>query len=96
MPASTVFTAFAAPSHIHFPIPTLPVRLPLPALRRSASHREPRNKLAHCFACQKNLNTIDLLMTLGYDFVTAVAILDGWLDRHQSRLPKPRATPEGK
>jgi DNA primase len=28
----------------------------------------PRNNLAHCFGCQKNLNNIDLLMTLGYDF----------------------------
>jgi len=55
----------------------------------------PRNNLVHCFNCNKNLNTIDLLMTLGYDFVAAVAILEGWLDRHQSRLPKPRATPEG-
>ncbi len=28
----------------------------------------PRNNLAHCFHCQKNLNNIDLLITLGYDF----------------------------
>ena len=28
----------------------------------------PRNNLAHCFCCQKNLNNIDLLITLGYDF----------------------------
>ena len=33
----------------------------------------PRNNLAHCFCCQKNLNNIDLLMTLGYDFKSAVA-----------------------
>ena len=56
---------------------------------------DPRNNLAHCFGCQKNLNTIDLLMTLGYDFVAAVAILEGWLERHQSRLPRTRAAPEG-
>src|SRR5450755_867705 len=48
----------------------------------------PRNNLAHCFSCQKNLNNIDLLMTLGYDFRAAVAILERWLERHQSRLPK--------
>ena len=28
----------------------------------------PRNNLAHCFCCKKNLNNIDLLITLGYDF----------------------------
>ena len=26
----------------------------------------PRNNLAHCFSCKKNLNNIDLLMTLDY------------------------------
>ncbi len=53
----------------------------------------PRNNLAHCFGCNKNLNTIDLLMTVGYNFVSAVAILEGWLVRHQSRLPNTSATP---
>jgi DNA primase len=48
----------------------------------------PRNNLAHCFACGKNLNNIDLLMTLGYDFRTAVAILERWLTSHEARLPK--------
>ena len=33
----------------------------------------PRNNLAHCFCCQKNLDNIDLLLTLDYDFVSAVA-----------------------
>jgi DNA primase len=56
----------------------------------------PRNNLAHCFTCKKNLNNIDLLMTLGYDFPAAVAILKRWLERHQSRLPKTHTTPEGK
>ncbi len=50
----------------------------------------------HCFGCRTNLNTIDLLMTVGYDFVSAVAILEGWLNRHQSRLPNTSATPEAK
>ena len=48
----------------------------------------PKNNLAHCFCCKKNLNNIDLLRILGYDFKSAVAILEGWLKRHQARLPK--------
>ena len=56
----------------------------------------PRNNLAHCFGCSKNLNNIDLLRTLGYDFVSAVAILDDWLERHLARLPKTPATREAK
>ena len=56
----------------------------------------PRNNLAHCFGCYTNLNNIDLFRTLGYDFVSAVAILDGWLARHQARLPKTPATREAK
>jgi len=48
----------------------------------------PRNNLAHCFACKKNLNNIDLLRLLGYDFQSAVRILEGWLKRHLARLPK--------
>jgi hypothetical protein len=48
----------------------------------------PRNNLAHCFCCKKNLNNIDLLITLGYDFVAAVRLLEGWLNDYQTRLPK--------
>ena len=48
----------------------------------------PRNNLAHCFGCQRNLNNIDLLMTLGYDFKSAVAVLAQVLERHQARLPR--------
>lgn len=48
----------------------------------------PRNNLAHCFGCKKNLNNIDLLMTLGYDFRTAVAVLQQLLQRYQDRLPE--------
>jgi DNA primase len=48
----------------------------------------PRNNLAHCFSCQKNLNNIDLLMMLGYDFETAVAVLERLLERYEARLPK--------
>ena len=43
----------------------------------------PRNNLAHCFACRNNLNNIDLLRTLGHDFHSAVAILERWLNHYQ-------------
>ena len=48
----------------------------------------PKNNLAHCFTCQKNLNNIDLLITLGYDFRSAVAILQRLLNQHQARQAK--------
>jgi hypothetical protein len=55
----------------------------------------PRNNLAHCFCCQKNLNNIDLLITVGYDFRSAVALLEGWLNQYQvqqanQQTPAPR------
>jgi hypothetical protein len=53
----------------------------------------PSNNLAHCFACQKNLNNIDLLMTLGYDFPTTVAILERWLQQYQSQPAKAKSRP---
>lgn len=65
-----------------------------PHCREMQAAVNPRNNLAHCFDCQKNLNNIDLLRLLGYDFVSAVAFLESLLERHQSRLPKPRTTPE--
>ncbi len=39
----------------------------------------PRNNLAHCFSCGRNFNNIDLLMALGYDFHSAVEVLEQWL-----------------
>ncbi len=45
----------------------------------------PRNNLAHCFSCQQNLNNIDLLITLGYDFRAAVDLLERWLHQHQAQ-----------
>ena len=45
----------------------------------------PKNNLAHCFCCKKNLNNIDLLRMLGYDFQSAVAVLEGWLKQYQAR-----------
>lgn len=49
----------------------------------------PRNNLAHCFACGKNTNTIDLLLASGYEFKTAVELLRKWLSlqkREQSGM----------
>ncbi len=43
----------------------------------------PRNNLAHCFCCGRNFNNIDLLMALGYDFPSAVEVLEQWLRSHQ-------------
>jgi hypothetical protein len=48
----------------------------------------PRNNLAHCFSCQKNLNNIDLLLTLDYDFRDSVALLERWLNDYQAQQAK--------
>ena len=45
----------------------------------------PRNNLAHCFSCQKNLNNIDLLRTLDYSFRDAVTLLERLLTQHQAQ-----------
>jgi hypothetical protein len=45
----------------------------------------PRNNLAHCFCCKKNLNNIDLLLSQGYDFLAAVALLEKWLNDYQAK-----------
>jgi DNA primase len=52
----------------------------------------PRNNLAHCFSCQKNLNNIDLLLTLGYDFRTAIGVLERLLQRYQARHGKKKTS----
>ena len=54
----------------------------------------PRNNLAHCFSCQKNLNNIDLLITLGYNFRAAVALLERWLNQYQARQAKKPLPPQ--
>jgi hypothetical protein len=59
----------------------------------------PRNNLAHCFCCQQNLNNIDLLITLGYDFPSAVALLQRWLHHYQAQPAKektPTPPPRGR
>jgi hypothetical protein len=48
----------------------------------------PRNNLAHCFCCKKNLNNIDLQITLGYDFRAAVTLLERWLHHYQAQQAK--------
>ena len=53
----------------------------------------PRNNLAHCFCCKKNLNNIDLLIQLGYDFRSAVTILEGWLNEYQTNQNPPTTPP---
>ena len=52
----------------------------------------PRNNLAHCFACHKNLNNIDLLRALGYDFPSAIEQLERWLSHRQAQRPHDSAT----
>jgi hypothetical protein len=53
----------------------------------------PRNNLAHCFGCKKNLNNIDLLMTIGYGFQNAVAVLEQLLERYDALQPKKKTPP---
>jgi hypothetical protein len=48
----------------------------------------PRNNLAHCFTCKRNLNNIDLLLLLEYDFVEAVGLLERWLNAYQGQQAK--------
>lgn len=43
----------------------------------------PKNNLAHCFCCQKNINNIDLIMAMGHDFKDAVRILKRWMRRYR-------------
>ena len=52
----------------------------------------PRNNLAHCFGCQKNFNNIDLLLSCEYDFPSAVAQLEDWLEQHLSKRSRSRTT----
>ena len=48
----------------------------------------PRNNLAHCFCCGQNFNNLDLFVALGYDFRSAVALLEPCLVRYQKQQPK--------
>lgn len=59
-------------------------RFRCPACRELRATVNPRNNLAHCFCCGRNYNNIDLLITLGYDFLPAVDLLAQWLQAHQT------------
>jgi DNA primase len=59
-----------------------------PRCREMRATVNPRNNLAHCFSCQHNLNNIDLLMTLDYDFRSAVALLQRLLNDYQAKQGK--------
>jgi hypothetical protein len=48
----------------------------------------PKNNLAHCFCCQRNINNIDLMIELGYDFNQAVSILENWQYQYHTGKPK--------
>ena len=56
-----------------------------PRCREMLAYVNPRNNLAHCFACHANFNNIDLLRAVGYRFTAAVARLECWLAQHESR-----------
>ena len=53
----------------------------------------PRTNLARCFCCRQNLNNIDLLLTLDYDFRAAVALLERWLTQYQARQAQKQKLP---
>ncbi len=46
----------------------------------------PKNNLAHCFCCQYNINNIDLMIEIGYDFKLAVSIFKDWLDQYKKSV----------
>lgn len=59
------------------------LRFLCPACGELRATVNPRTNLAHCFCCEKNFNNIDLLMTLGYDFLAAIERLEQWLQTYQ-------------
>lgn len=59
-----------------------------PHCGKKLAYVNPNNNLVHCFACRQNLNNIDLLRILGYDFRTAVARLEQRLEQYQARQPR--------
>jgi hypothetical protein len=50
----------------------------------------PKNNLAHCFHCAKNINNIDLLLATGHGFKDTVALLQRWLLLFQSEKAGPK------
>ena len=54
----------------------------------------PRNNLAHCFCCKKNLNNIDLLLTLDYELIVCGAVARTLARAaHEARQKRQRSTP---
>ena len=58
-------------------------RFVCPRCRQIRATVNPKNNLAHCFCCHRNFNNIDLLLSLGYDFKKAVALLRKWLKEYK-------------
>jgi hypothetical protein len=54
----------------------------------------PKNNLAHCFCCKKNLNNIDLLLTLGYAFTEAATLLERWLNVYDAKQKPAGPSPQ--
>ena len=63
-----------------------------PACGEMLAYVNPRINLAHCFACGKYFNNIDLLLACDYDFRSAVAQLEGWLNQYLSKRAKRKTT----
>ena len=61
------------------------VRFLCPGCGEMRATVNPRNNLAHCFCCKKNLNNIDLLISLDYEFRSAVIQLERWLKQYQAQ-----------
>ncbi len=61
------------------------LKLSSPYCGEMLAYVNPRNNLAHCFACRKNFNNIDLLLALDHDFPSAVTLLERWLEQYQAQ-----------
>src|SRR5260370_1301664 len=61
-----------------------------PHCRELQAAVNPRNNLAHCFCCGKNINNIDLLIATGYTFHEAVRVLQEWLLLYNTEKAGPK------
>jgi len=59
-------------------------RFQCPHCKQIRATVNPKNNLAHCFCCLRNINNIDLMIELGYDFKQAVQLLQNWLYQYKS------------
>ena len=62
-----------------------------PHCNEMLAYVNPRNNLAHCFHCNMNLNTIDLMQMMRFDVRSAVETLQRWLNEYERRCPKSTA-----